>query len=272
MSSRGILAVLGLTSCLACGASSAAPDGPTARNQDVIAQIDLSKPFSAPRGATFSAMQGQPVRHPYFEDQTAPGQIDLCVRTGVSASCAPDLNASLEIDGNSDMFKKIHYLEASEIVYPRGRTDPPLLHLQVASLHAFNGSQVHAAIILAYRPSERRFEPIFQQQFGGNNNQEARYLTSGPLKGAMVIVHPTSDAPFGYWVTVHRLMPGYRYKQVLRFRSATHYGDGNPLAVVDSEMPNILRRLSLWRRGQPLPLPAGRCPRPHLVKGALWCS
>jgi len=37
-------------------------------------------------------------------------------------------------------------------------------------------------------------------------------------------------------------------------------------------MPNILKRLRLWKPGQPLPLPAGRCPRPRLVKSELWCS
>jgi hypothetical protein len=67
------------------------------------------------------------------------------------------------------------------------------------------------------------------------------------------------------------LTPGYHYRQVLRYRSATQYGDGNPLAVIDSEMPNILRRLGMWRAGQPLPAPRG-CKRPHLIKDALWCS
>jgi hypothetical protein len=127
-------------------------------------------------------------------------------------------------------------------------------------------------MILAYRSRAHRFEQIFKEQFGGNMNQEARYVISGPLKGAMITVHPTNNAPFGYWVSVHGLTADYRYKQLLRYRSATTYGDGNPLAVIDSEMPNILLRLGLWRPGQPLPLPAGRCPHPHLVKTELWCS
>jgi hypothetical protein len=36
-------------------------------------------------------------------------------------------------------------------------------------------------------------------------------------------------------------------------------------------MPNMAQRLGLWTPGSPLPLPAGDCPSPHLVKMALWC-
>lgn len=142
----------------------------------------------------------------------------------------------------------------------------------MASFHAGNGSQNRTALILAYRSSARRFEQIFKEQGGGNNNQETRYIAAGPLKGAMITVFATHNAPYGYWVTVHRLTSDYRYQQVLRYRSATLYGDGNSLAVIDSEMPNILRRLGLWRAGQPLPLPEAPCPRPHLMKTELWCS
>jgi len=62
---------------------------------------------------------------------------------------------------------------------------------------------------------------------------------------------------------------------VLRFVSATRYGDGNPLAVIDAEMPNIQQRLGLWKPGQPLPTPTARdkpCTRPTLKRSALWCE
>jgi hypothetical protein len=107
---------------------------------------------------------------------------------------------------------------------------------------------------------------------GSNNNEEVRYVASGPLKGAIVSAEPTTDRPYDYWIIVNHLTPDYRYKQALRYRSATLYNDGNPLAVIDSEMPNILRRLGLWRSGQPLPLPKSGCAKPRLVKSELWCS
>jgi len=88
----------------------------------------------------------------------------------------------------------------------------------------------------------------------------------------MISAEPTENPPYAYWITVSRLNPDDNYRQVLHYRSATLYGDGNSLAVIDSEMPNILLRLGLWRPGQPLPVPKAGCRRPHLVKMELWCS
>ena len=97
-------------------------------------------------------------------------------------------------------------------------------------------------------------------------------MDSGPLKGSIVAVLSPYGPPFSYVIKVSRLTPDYRYRQALNYRSATLYGDGNPLAVIDSEMPNILRRLGLWQSGQPLPLPKSGCAKPRLVKSELWCS
>ncbi len=42
-------------------------------------------------------------------------------------------------------------------------------------------------------------------------------------------------------------MQDNRYHQIMRYRGATRYGDGNPLAVIDSEMPGLWHRLGLMR-------------------------
>jgi hypothetical protein len=125
--------------------------------------------------------------------------------------------------------------------------------------------------VLAYRADGDRFERIYERVTGHNNNQEVRYIATGPLKGDIVSVEPTQDAPFGFWVVVNAPANG-SFKEVLRYRSATRYGDGNPLAVIDSEMPNMAQRLGLWKPGTPLPLPTRACPKPHLVRMALWCE
>jgi hypothetical protein len=182
----------------------------------------------------------------------------------------PNLDGSLE-EADPAIFKQIHFLEAAKVLYPRGPMAAPLLHVQVGSLPSGNGNQQRATEILVYRPREHRFAIVFHEEVGLNNNEEVRYVSSGPLKGSMLVANSPYGPPFSYVLTVHRLTPDYRYKRVLRYRSATRYGDGNQLAVIDSEMPNILRRLGLWHPGQPLPLPAGRCPRPRLVNWALWC-
>ena len=54
----------------------------------------------------------------------------------------------------------------------------------------------------------------------------------------------------------------------------TVYGDGNPLAVIDSEMPEILLRLHLRRPGDPLPVPPAMpatCHRLEMRDGVEWC-
>jgi hypothetical protein len=96
-----------------------------------------------------------------------------------------------------------------------------------------------------------------------------------PLRGGVISGEPTSDAPFGYWIMVNELMPAFIHRQMLHYRSATHHSDGNPMAVMDSEMPNIEQRLGIWRPGMPLFVPASAsqpCRKPHLSHMELWCD
>jgi hypothetical protein len=154
-----------------------------------------------------------------------------------------------------------------------GRSAPPLLLARTSSEYsAGDGEQVQYTQLFTFRRTSDRFEAIFARAILRNNNQEVRFVEMGPLRGDVVVAEPTENAPFGYWITVNRLTSSYRYQQILRYRSATRYGDDNPLAVIDSEMPNIQQRLGLWRLGRPLPLPAKGCPKPRLVKMELWCS
>lgn len=82
------------------------------------------------------------------------------------------------------------------------------------------------------------------------------------------------------WVIAGRVIEVYapgnsgRYARILRYRSHTGYGDGNPLPVIDSEMPAILERLGLWKPGDALPVPEplpANCGRLILNRGEEWC-
>jgi len=244
------------------------------KTSSVISDIDLSKPFSTRDAWHLVATQGPPVSG----DETAlgdeePGQIQLCLRATPSSPCDPQLlNALRTTSIANDYYAQPHYLNAVKIVYPRGSGDPPVLFVQTASTHSVDGDQVILMQVLAYENSQNRFVRIYQHTAGKNNNQEVRYIDSGRLKGGIISVEPTENAPYAYWVTVSALTPKYTYKTVLRYRSATHYGDNNPLAVIDSEMPNIQRRLGYWKLGMPLPLPSRGCPRPRLIHMELWCN
>lgn len=240
----------------------------------VISNIDLSGPFATREAWRFIANQGPPVAgDDTLSGDEEPGRIHLCLRAAPSAPCDPQLQNALRAASLADdSYTQPHYLDAVKIVYPRERADQPLLFVQTSSLHSGNGNQVVSTQMLAYENSQNRFVRIYQYTTGRNENQEVRYINSGRLKGDIISVDPTENAPYGYWVTVNALTPRYTYKTVLRFRSATHYGDNNPLAVIDSEMPDIEQRLGYWKSGMALPLPTGACPRPRLIRMELWCN
>jgi hypothetical protein len=240
----------------------------------VISNLDLSRPFSTGEPWRFIAKQGPPVGGAdTVSGAEEPGRIRLCLQATSSAPCDPQLLDALPAaSGASDYFAQPHYLDAVKIVYPRGSTDPPLLFVQTASQRAGNGSQLVLTQVLTYEKSQNRFVRIYEYTTGTNENEEVRYIDSGKLQGGIISVDPTQNAPYGYWVTVNALTPQYTYKTLLRYRSATHYGDNNPLAVIDSEMPNIEQRLGYWKPGMELPLPSGACPRPRLVHMELWCN
>lgn len=238
----------------------------------VISNIDLSKPFSTREAWCFIATQGPPVDTASGLGKES-GEIQLCLRAAPSAPCDPHLLNTLRTASYAnDYFTQPHYLKAVKIVYPRGSAEQPVLFVQTASMHSGDGDQVVLTQVLAYDSSQNRFLRTYKYATGTNENEEVRYISSGRLKGDIISVDPTENAPYGYWVTVNVLTPQYTYKTVLRYRSATHYGDNNPLAVIDSEMPNIEQRLGYWKPGMALPLPSGGCPRPHLIRMELWCK
>jgi hypothetical protein len=130
-------------------AQTPAPDDADSFKEDVISNIDLSKPFATREAWRFIATQGPPVEGVSGDEE--PGQIQLCLRVAPSSPCGPELNAA----------DVPHYLNAVKIVYPRGRTGQPLLFIQTAGLHGGNGSQIVSTQMLAYESSQNHFVRIY---------------------------------------------------------------------------------------------------------------
>ena len=259
-----VLAPLLLSLASATAAASAPRGG-------YFSPIDLSQPFGTRSAWQFTASQGSDIPDPLGggeDEDKAPGAIRLCVSKNAGQTCRPDLENLLTPSTGRDLFSEPHFLNDVRIVQPGAHRK--LLLLQVASLHGGNGDQRMATVVLAYDRAKDTFVPVYEKQTGRNNNQEIRYIDDGPLQGSMISAEPTNNAPFGFWITVNKLARG-DYKQALKYRSATRYGDGNTLAVIDSEMPNIEQRLGLWHPGSKLPLPRGQCRNPRLVRRELWC-
>src|SRR6185437_427646 len=120
-----------------------------------------------------------------------------------------------------------------------------------------DGDCAIATALYRYDKGNDRFVRAFLNLTARNNNQATRFVDSGDV----IVDDPTLNAPYTYWIEVYRAGNSGQYNRILRFRGHTGYADGNPLAVADSEMPEILHRLGLWQPGDPLPVPA------HLPQG-----
>jgi hypothetical protein len=170
----------------------------------------------------------------------------------------------------------VHLYAAKVVFAGPGRTEPLLL-VKARSVRGGDGSHVIFTTLFAYDRRADRFEAVFANSTGSNNNQETRLVQRGPLRGDVVVAVPTSKAPYAYWIRVYARAEDGRYSVLaLRYRSATRYGDRNPLAVIDSEMPNILQRLGRWKPGDPLPIPPvlpSGCAHHLLLRGREeWCA
>ncbi len=245
-------------------AGSAAPGSTTVKD------MDLSKSFATRSPWRLTATQGPPIAW----DATASGADELgelhpCLHRAASSACDPALRVTLRAGVGDDYFSTPHYLNQAQVVHGSGR---PQLLVRTASLHAADSGQIVLTQLLAYRPGRDRFVRVYEHATGTNNNQEDRFIETGRLKGDVISAEPTQNAPYGFWITLNAPTAAGPYKQVLRYRSATHYNDGNRLAAIDSEMPTILQHLGLWRPGMPLPRPAGPCPKPHMVGKEMWCE
>lgn len=239
------------------------------------AELDLTKTFHTRSAWWLVVTEGPPTKD--YGENDAPGALTLCLLKGPAGPClSAPVSPPLQTVSPGDPAWEPHYLLTAKAVYPRGPKNAPLLMIVTGSLNSTDGNQIVATQLVAYDFREDAFRRVFEKSTGHNNNEEVRFVMEGPLRGSVITAEPQQHPPYGYWITVNCLTQAGIYREVLRYRSATRYNDGNPLAVIDSEMPNIERRLGLWKPGQPIPTPklsGGKtpCPTPTLRHGELWC-
>jgi hypothetical protein len=271
------LSVAFATAQISCVADAQSLSGlPTTKLATHGMQLELQKPFNTRSPWRFVATESAPTRD--YGDMEAPGALTLCLQKGRSGACltepvTPSLRPATPDDPPA---WEPHYLMTARAVYPQGRSAPPLLLLVLGSLNAADGDQIVYTQLLAYDVGNDMFVRVYENRTGRNNNQETRFITDGPLRGSVVSAQPQQRAPFGYWIVVSKSSSGGDYRPVLHYLSATRYNDGNALAAIDSEMPNIQQRLGLWKPGQPIPAPSAAdrksCTNPTLKHSELWCE
>jgi hypothetical protein len=236
----------------------------------VVSHINLTEAFGTVTQWTFVVVQdgGQPADD--FEDH---GPIFLCLVRAASPDCA--LHLYQQVRSEMPWFDTPYHLFAGSVVYANRNRSSPLLFLKVCGAVSGDGDCDIAAALYRYDKGADRFIRVFLNFTGRNNNQATRFVESGPLQGEVIVNNPTENAPYTYWIDVYRAGSSVQYGRILRYRGHTGYSDGNPLAVADSEMPEILRRLGLWHPGDPLPVPA-RLPKGcrdlFMQHGEEWCK
>lgn len=239
----------------------------------VIFHLDLTKPFRTSSRWTLVVAEEDvppPSNAPMMENH---GPIFVClVRTDT-----PDCSARFyQRNGNgASWFDMPMHFFAAKVVYGGRSQTKPLLLIKLCGAEFFDGNCGVATALYRYHKRADRFLRVFSNVAGHNNNQATRFVEQGPLLGDVVVDCPTEHAPYRYWIEVYAPGKSGRYIRILRYRGSTGYGDGNRLAVIDSEMPEILRHLGFWRSGDPLPVPK-YLPKGcnHLVmrRGEEWCE
>jgi hypothetical protein len=235
----------------------------------VISHIDLTQPFGTVNQWTFvAAQEEQP--NTEIEEQ---GPLHVCLVKARVPDCSENFYQG-DRTGQPPFDTPYHLLDNS-IVYAGQNKSSPLLFQQLCGAQSFDGNCGVATALYQYEREADRFVRVFLNLTGRNNNEETRFVEKGPLQGDVIVNYPTENAPYTYWIEVYRVNESRHYAQILRYRGRTGYGDGNPLAVADSEMPAILSHLGFRKPGDALPVPwhmPKGCSRLYMKHNEEWCK
>lgn len=248
-------------------------------NSKVIKHLDLTQPFQTKSQwrliATKQADEESSVKDGVGEPT---GAVSFCFVQNDEPDCSEEMFLAKYRE------KKIRFAPgegpfyefvAADVVFSGPGRTLPLLKIKGCTNPGINGNCGISTFLFAYDRQTDRFRVVFFNMTSRNNNEETRFIENGPLLGSVIVAYPTSDAPFRYVVEVYRRTSDSEYSQVLKYRGHTGYGDRNSLAVIDSEMPETLRRLGLWKADDALPIPPHMpegCTRLVMRKRVEWCE
>lgn len=239
----------------------------------ILSHIDLTKPFNTATQWTLVIVENTAPPPANSGAQEGHGRIFVCLVQAVTPDCSQRLYPPrADVDR---WFAEPFHLFDDRIVHAGPEDSSPLLLVKVCSAYSGDGDCLIATALYRYDRRADRFARVFLNTTGRNNNQETRFVERGPLQGDAIVNYPTQSAPYTYWIEVYRPEASGQYQRILRYRGHTGYNDGNPLAVIDSEMPEILRHMGLWKAGDPLPrpsrLPQG-CSHLFMRHSEEWCK
>lgn len=231
---------------------------------DIVAHLDLTSPFKTQAQWTFVAAI-LPGSHGdgASEEPVKGGALTQCFVRESHPHCT-----YTTVSGEVDSYSTPIELYSAEVVFRGANRTRPLLMIKTGGAHGGDGGHDIYTELFIYDRRLNEFQSVFSNATGSNNNQSTRFIGEGPLRGDVIVDEPAGCC---YRIEVYRQGASGRYASILGYRSHTVYGDGNPLSVSDSEMPEILRRLGLWHRGDSLPIPHEGC-TPVMRRGEEWCQ
>lgn len=240
----------------------------------VETHLDLTAPFKT--STPWPLVIAYEADNPKYDHDSAGNSVaSICFVKMDAVDCSERTAIEKYRQRGMPIDNRAFYQYYDKVVYLDSKKQRPLLLVGTCSYASGNGDCGQATFLYDYMRNRDDFRLVFFNLTGKNNNQETRFIESGPLMGRVIAVYPTEDAPYGYFVEVYKLDTSGNYKQVLRYRGKTRYNDGNGLPVIDSEMAEILRRLGLWKPGDALPEPEkmpSECKRLLLSHGEEWCD
>jgi len=213
---------------------------------NIVSHVDLTAPFGTRRQWTLVVAKQPDEQSQVLSGAGDPvGAVSVCFVHGAEPDCSDARfleNHQARTTGIAAVERAFYHLLASRVVFAQPGDKAPLVELQACSLHGGNGSCLKSTFLFDYDRQHDAFRTVFFGATGTNNNQETRFIESGPLRGQVIVATPTLDAPYAYWVQIYKPGVSGPYLPAFKFRSRTRYADGNPLPVIDAEMPEILRR------------------------------
>jgi len=240
------------------------------RQPEVLLYLHLANEFDTTSGWALAVVRERDSRDPEWIEY---GPLFICFLKEPSPACLDQAGNPAKVD-EADGSIPYEFQEARVVQAAADGRSPRLLVKTCTESSGDGDCAIHTTLY-AYDRAADRFEPMFHNATGHNRNQRTRFVEDGPIRGDIIVDEPTANAPYTYWVEVFQPQGDGRYARVLRYRGRTEYSDGNVLAVADSEMPEVLRRLGFWKSGDPLPIPpkmpAG-CTTLFLRKGVEWCK
>jgi hypothetical protein len=248
-------------------------------NSKVIVHLDLTQTFQTKSRWSLVAAK-QPDEESNVEDGGGHriGAVSLCFVENDEPDCSEEMFLAKYREEKVSFVSgepTFHELIASDVVFSGPGRTLPLLRIKNCMNRGANGNCGVSTFLVAYDRKMERFRVVFFNMTGRNNNEETRFVENGPLLGSVIVAYPTSNAPFTYFVEIYKRTSDNEYSRVLRYRGHTGYGDANPLAVIDSEMPEALRQQGLWKTGDALPVPPRMprgCKRLVMRKSVEWCE